>query len=236
MKCAGMGLSALVTLNLACIGAGGAKGAGQGASGQQQQQQQHSQPVPISGSNAKAAAYKMLNGNAAAFHPSTGTPNGRPVAESPTGPGMQGAAQQKNGVISYRNAAGQLSLLLNKIRAESLLLTFDSTPVHLACLRFGRGCSSATSWAEHSASMQNVPLMMQCRMAPCACRTARRSCPDATCGLRCSGGKQRPCGRIIASSARHRVPSGTPAACALAHEPAPSAAATAPGAPPKGDG
>ena len=238
LKCAGMGLSALVTLNLTCIGVGGAKGAGQGANGQQQQQ--HSQPVPISCGNAKAAAYRMLNGNAAAFHPSTCTPNGRPVAESPTGPGMQGAAQQKNGVISYRNAAGQLSLLLllEKSRAESLLLTFDSTFVHLACLRFGKGCSSATSWAEHSASMQNVPLMMQCRMAPCACRTARQSCPDATCGLRCSGGKQRSCGRIIASSARHRVPSGTPAACALVHEPAsaPSAAATAPGAPPKGDG
>ena len=234
LKCAGMGLSVLVTLNLTCIGAGGANGAGQGANGQQQHQ--HSQPVPISGGNAKAAAYKMLNGNAAAFHPSTGTPNGRPVADSPTGPGMQGAAQQKNGVISYRNAAGQPSQPLDKIRAESLLLTFDSTHVHLACLRFGRGCSSATSWAEHSASMQNVSLMMQCRMAPYACRTARQSCPDATCGLRCSGGKQRSCGRIIASSARHRVPCGAPAACALAHEPAPSAAATAPGASPKGDG
>jgi hypothetical protein len=81
--------------------------AGQGANGQQQQQ--HSQPMPISGGNAKAAAYKMLNGNAAAFQPSIGTPNGRPIAESPTGPGMQGATQQKNGIISYRNAAGELS-------------------------------------------------------------------------------------------------------------------------------
>ena len=103
-----MGISVLVTVILISIGAGGATVAGQGANGQQQQHQhQHSQPVPISGGNAKAAAYKMLNGNAAAFHPSTGTPDGRPIVESPTGPSMQGATQQKNGVISYRNAAGE---------------------------------------------------------------------------------------------------------------------------------
>ena len=51
----------------------------------------------------------MLNGNAATFHPSSGTPNGRSTAESPTGPGMQVPAQLKNGVISYRNAAGDPS-------------------------------------------------------------------------------------------------------------------------------
>ena len=73
-------------------------GPGQGATGQQ-----HSQPVPINGgASAKTASHKMLNGNATAFHPSSGTPNGRSMAESPTGP-----AQPKNGVISYRNAAGE---------------------------------------------------------------------------------------------------------------------------------
>ncbi len=78
-------------------------GTGQSAAGQQ-----HSQPVPINnGANAKTAAHKMLNGNAATFHPSSGTPNGRSMAESPTGPSMQGPAQPKNGVISYRNAAGE---------------------------------------------------------------------------------------------------------------------------------
>ncbi len=89
-------------------------GTGQGVTGEQR-----SQPVPISsGPNAKAAAYKMLNGNAAAFHPSSGTPNGRSMAESPTGSGMQGAAQPKNGVISYRNAAGKASLLNHCTRSR----------------------------------------------------------------------------------------------------------------------
>ena len=87
-------------------------GQGQGAAGQQ-----HSQPVPINdGSSAKSAAHKMLNGNAATFHPSSGTPNGRSMAESPTGPGMQAPAQPKNGVISYRNAAGDPSQLASYVR------------------------------------------------------------------------------------------------------------------------
>ena len=92
---------------LTFAGPGGANGAGQGPSGQQ-----HSQPMPIGSVSDKAANHKMLNGNAVAFHPSSGgTPNGRVMAESPTGNGMHSRPQPKNAVISYRNAAGESAQL-----------------------------------------------------------------------------------------------------------------------------